>query len=293
MEARLREAAAAGTPVLVVRAGDFFGPRAGNNWFSQGLVKPGQPSALDHPARRPRRRPRLGLPARRRRDDGAARRGRRAAAASPASTWTATGTPTAWRWPTAIRARPRRARLPLRRFPWPLLRLAGPLVPLFRELAEMRYLWRAPVRLDNRRLLAALGDGAAHAARPGGPRDARRSRLPARPGRAAVPAREAPRISYRQANLDSFTLQRHRAPTVREPGTRPRRGQRRDRGRPRSGRPGGGRQLPGLGARAGRRQPARFLPRAQARFSAPSRRCASRAAARRCAANSKAPAPSG
>ena len=28
--------------VLVVRAGDFFGPRAGNNWFSQGLVKPGR-----------------------------------------------------------------------------------------------------------------------------------------------------------------------------------------------------------------------------------------------------------
>ena len=39
---------------------------------------------------------------------------------------------------------------------------------------------------------------------------------------------------------------------VPEPGIRPRRGQRRDRGRPRSGRPGGGRPLPGLGARAGR-----------------------------------------
>jgi len=29
--------------VLIVRAGDFFGPKAGNNWFSQGLVKAGQP----------------------------------------------------------------------------------------------------------------------------------------------------------------------------------------------------------------------------------------------------------
>ena len=42
MERRL---AAAGVPVLIVRAGDFFGPGAGNNWFAQGLVKPGRPLA--------------------------------------------------------------------------------------------------------------------------------------------------------------------------------------------------------------------------------------------------------
>jgi hypothetical protein len=30
-------------------------------------------------------------------------------------------------------------------------------VPLFRELAEMRYLWQQPVRLDNRRVVATLG----------------------------------------------------------------------------------------------------------------------------------------
>ena len=29
-----------GARVIIVRAGDFFGPRAGNNWFSQGLIKP-------------------------------------------------------------------------------------------------------------------------------------------------------------------------------------------------------------------------------------------------------------
>jgi hypothetical protein len=28
---------------LIVRAGDFFGPRAANNWFSHGLVTPGKP----------------------------------------------------------------------------------------------------------------------------------------------------------------------------------------------------------------------------------------------------------
>jgi hypothetical protein len=28
---------------LILRAGDFFGPRPGNNWFAQGLVTPGEP----------------------------------------------------------------------------------------------------------------------------------------------------------------------------------------------------------------------------------------------------------
>ncbi len=44
MEQRLKEAAAReGLRVLIVRAGDFIGSRGGNNWFSQGLVKPGKP----------------------------------------------------------------------------------------------------------------------------------------------------------------------------------------------------------------------------------------------------------
>ena len=29
--------------VIIVRAGDFFGPQAGNSWFAQGLVRPGRP----------------------------------------------------------------------------------------------------------------------------------------------------------------------------------------------------------------------------------------------------------
>ena len=39
---------------------------------------------------------------------------------------------------------------------WPIASSA-PVVPLCRELSEMRYLWNRPVRLDNRRLLAMLG----------------------------------------------------------------------------------------------------------------------------------------
>ena len=42
MEERLRAFADNGGRVLIVRAGDYFGPRAGNNWFAQGIVKAGQ-----------------------------------------------------------------------------------------------------------------------------------------------------------------------------------------------------------------------------------------------------------
>src|SRR5215469_9892458 len=42
MERRLEAFSARGSRVLIVRAGDFFGPQARNNWFSQGLIKPGQ-----------------------------------------------------------------------------------------------------------------------------------------------------------------------------------------------------------------------------------------------------------
>jgi len=43
LEQRLQSATRQGCKVIVVRAGDFFGPQPGNSWFSQGLLKPGQP----------------------------------------------------------------------------------------------------------------------------------------------------------------------------------------------------------------------------------------------------------
>jgi nucleoside-diphosphate-sugar epimerase len=57
----------------------------------------------------------------------------------------------------AIRKTVRQPSLPVRRFPWAFLVVASPFVALFREISEMRYLWREPIRLDNARLVAALG----------------------------------------------------------------------------------------------------------------------------------------
>ena len=42
-------------------------------------------------------------------------------------------------------------------FPWWAVTLASPFVTTFREMLEMRYLWREPLRMDNSRLVAFLG----------------------------------------------------------------------------------------------------------------------------------------
>ncbi|HYH38757.1 MAG TPA: hypothetical protein VD860_11095, partial [Azospirillum sp.] len=157
MERRLRAAAESGeATALVVRAGDFFGPGAGNSWFSQGLVKPGRPPrAIQYPGK-----PGVGhqwayLP------DVAETMVRLAgrdgldafASFHMDGHWDPDGTQVV----AAIRRAVGDPRLPVRRLPWWLLRAASPVVPLFRELAEMRYLWDTPVRMDNARLVTELG----------------------------------------------------------------------------------------------------------------------------------------
>jgi hypothetical protein len=42
-------------------------------------------------------------------------------------------------------------------FPWWFMVLAAPFVTTFRELLEMRYLWRVPLRMDNARLETVIG----------------------------------------------------------------------------------------------------------------------------------------
>ena len=46
----------------------------------------------------------------------------------------------------------------IRRFPWLALHALAPFVETFREMLEMRYLWTQPVRLDNQKLVAFLGE---------------------------------------------------------------------------------------------------------------------------------------
>ena len=157
MEERLREAAAQGVRSLVVRAGDFFGPRPGNNWFSQGLVKPGQPlRAITYPGTPGAGHAWAYLP-----DlaDTMVRLVEQDARLDTFETfhfaghWDGDG----MRMVEAIRRAAGQPALPVRRLPWWALRLLSPCVPLFREMVEMRYLWRQPFELDNAKLLRFLG----------------------------------------------------------------------------------------------------------------------------------------
>lgn len=160
MERRLRAFTERGGRVIVVRAGDFFGPQARNNWFSQGLVKPGQPvSRISNPgigighqwAYLPDvARTMIALLERRERLDAFAD-------FHMAGHWDADGSQLA----AAIRrvVVKHGGREPkVTGIPWWLLRLASPFVEFFRELLEMRYLWQRPVRMDNAKLKAVLGE---------------------------------------------------------------------------------------------------------------------------------------
>jgi nucleoside-diphosphate-sugar epimerase len=157
MERRLRAAASARCKVLIVRAGDFFGPGAANNWFSGALVKPGSPvSTITYPGT-----PGIGhqwayLP------DVAetiVRLVDRSASLESFAVfhteghWDADGT----QMIDAIKRTAGNPRITVTSMPWRLMRLMSPLVPLFRELAEVRYLWNMPVRMGNKRLVAVLG----------------------------------------------------------------------------------------------------------------------------------------
>ncbi len=53
LEKKLEDAARNGVRSLIVRFGDFFGPKPGNSWFSQGMVKPHSPlNSITYPGRK-------------------------------------------------------------------------------------------------------------------------------------------------------------------------------------------------------------------------------------------------
>lgn len=157
MEARLQAAASTGVRTLIVRAGDFFGPNVGNSWFSQGLVKPGIPlKAISYPGK-------LGighqwsyLP------DVAETMVQLVEKDDELETfsrfhmeghWDADGTEMV----KAIARAAHKPDLKASAFPWWFMTLASPFVAVFRELREMRYLWRQPVKMSNQRLIKILG----------------------------------------------------------------------------------------------------------------------------------------
>lgn len=160
MERRLEAFSTRGGRALIVRAGDFFGPNAGNNWFSQGLMKPGVPvTKISYPGARgvghewaylpDVARAIVGLLARRE-------------SLEPFATFHMKGhwDPDGTQMVGAIRrvvARHTGVEPKVTQFPWWFIVVAAPFVTTFREMLEMRYLWRVPLHMDNARLENVLG----------------------------------------------------------------------------------------------------------------------------------------
>ena len=154
IEQRMREAADQGVRTIVLRAGDFFGGGGRGSWFDRMIAKdvaagrvtyPGSPDVVHEWAYLP---------------DFAAALVRLAAVRDtlpPFATFGFPGQPVTGR--ELIDAIDEAAGRPMSisKMPWFLLRLLGPLVPIFGELAELAYLWQQPHRIDGRQLNAAIG----------------------------------------------------------------------------------------------------------------------------------------
>ena len=160
MERRLESFTRNGGRALIVRAGDFFGPIApGNNWFSQGLIKPGQSvRKISYPGARGVGHQWSYLPdVARTIVELLARRDSLAPFAifHMKGHFDQDGT----QMTQAIRrvvARETGTEPVVAAFPWWLLMLGAAFVTTFREMLEMRYLWRVPLRMDNARLRAVI-----------------------------------------------------------------------------------------------------------------------------------------
>jgi nucleoside-diphosphate-sugar epimerase len=157
MERRLVQAAGSGARALVVRAGDFYGPRSGNSWLAQGMVPtPGPVQRVFNPARAGVGHAWAYLPdlaetmvrLLERRDELA-----NFDSFQFDGTWTEDNRTFA----EAIRHAAGKPRAPIYPFPWPLVHAIAPFNETAREMREMIYLWRRPLRLKDGKLRRFLG----------------------------------------------------------------------------------------------------------------------------------------
>jgi len=158
MEEKLEAAAAEhGVKSLTVRAGDFFGPRSDNGWLAGQMIKPGKPvRSVVWPGNRRAAHAFAYLPDLAETTMRLIER-RHALADFTVFHFGGHGFEPGVGMAEALRRVGGHPKAPIRGFIWPVVVAASPVVPLFRELLEMRYLWNQSLTLDNARLVAFLG----------------------------------------------------------------------------------------------------------------------------------------
>ena len=150
LEERLREA---GIRTIVLRAGDFFGGGSGGSWFDRVIIRYVDQKRLTYPGPLDVVHEWAYLP-----DLVAAMVPLVEARAQFNSfeTFGFSGHAVTGAEFTGAIMRTLRRDMTIGTMPWWLLRMIGPVVPTFRELAEMSYLWETPHRIDGRKLKAAI-----------------------------------------------------------------------------------------------------------------------------------------
>jgi nucleoside-diphosphate-sugar epimerase len=137
---------------IVLRAGDFYGGGLGS-WFDRVIVKNIGAGDVVYPGPTDRRHAWAYLP------DLAATLVRLAESRGRLAPFECFGfsghAVTGNELVTALAAATNRT-LSVSAMPWLALRLLSPLVPIFRELSEMAYLWREPHEIDGSKLRAAI-----------------------------------------------------------------------------------------------------------------------------------------
>ena len=154
IEAEARMAAAPGLDSVVIRAGDFFGGTEPGTWFDLALASKLNAGRFIYPGRTDIAHAWAYLPDLARTFVRVAEQ--RARLRGPNRLHFAGHTVTGEEMRRALKFASGR---PLRvgALPWWLFRLASPVVPLWRELLAMRYLWERPHRLDDHALVALIG----------------------------------------------------------------------------------------------------------------------------------------
>ena len=155
MEAMLHAAAERGLRSLVVRAGDYFGPHAPSSWVTAAMLNGGKALRKVVTPERPGLAhswaylPDLG--------EAIALLADREASLLPEERMHFGGHYLQGRGMAEAVQRVVGGALPIQPFGWLPVYLGAPFVTFLREVIEMRYLWTSPLRLDNARLVAVLG----------------------------------------------------------------------------------------------------------------------------------------
>jgi len=156
LERRLAAAADDGVRTLIVRAGDFFGPVSETSWLTEGWVKKGKPlRAVTLPGPAEVAHDWAYLP-----DfaESFVRLIEREADLPGFAVFHHRGHVLTGAELAAALDGVAGRRLARHHLPWLAIAAASPFVETLREMLEMRYLWEAPVVMDNAKLVGFLGE---------------------------------------------------------------------------------------------------------------------------------------